>query len=114
MAGKVPGRSDLVRLTRILGMLGSDHAGERASAALAAHRLVSRAGLDWWSLLGGDGDRRLGPMPRRGLVDPWSEFVRAAAARERQLRTENEELRRELAQWRAAPASLRTPARSCR
>jgi len=37
-------QSDLVKLNRILGMLGSDHAGERAAAALAADRLVKTIG----------------------------------------------------------------------
>ena len=95
------GRGDLVRLARILGMLGSDYAGERASAALAAHRLVRRAGADWWTLLGGEGGKRLAGPPQRGLVDPWSDFLKASGARERQLRAENEALRREVARLRA-------------
>jgi hypothetical protein len=35
------------RLAKLLGMLGSDHSGERDSAGLAAHRLVQQAGLTW-------------------------------------------------------------------
>jgi hypothetical protein len=35
------------RLAKLLGMLGSDHAGERDSAGLAAHRLVQQSGLTW-------------------------------------------------------------------
>jgi hypothetical protein len=35
------------KLAKLLGMLGSDHAGERDAAALAAHRLVTAAGLTW-------------------------------------------------------------------
>jgi hypothetical protein len=34
-------------LAKILGMLGSDHQNERDNAALAAHRLVTQAGLTW-------------------------------------------------------------------
>lgn len=35
------------KLAKLLGMLGSDHAGERDNAAMAAHRLVTQAGLTW-------------------------------------------------------------------
>jgi hypothetical protein len=35
------------KLAKLLGMLGSDHPGERDNAALAAHRLVTGAGLTW-------------------------------------------------------------------
>ena len=35
------------KLAKLLGMLGSDHPGERDAAALAAHRLVTQAGLTW-------------------------------------------------------------------
>ena len=38
---------DLVRLARILGMLGSEHAGERAAAAAKATALLKSAGLTW-------------------------------------------------------------------
>jgi hypothetical protein len=38
---------DRTKLGKLLGMLGSDHAGERDAAALAAHRMVVRAGLTW-------------------------------------------------------------------
>ena len=41
----------LTKLTHILGLLGSDHAGERASAALAAHNMVGKLGLSWRELL---------------------------------------------------------------
>lgn len=100
MAAKAVGRSDLVKLTRILGLLGSDHLGERASAALAADRLVRRMGTDWWSLLGGQGGKRLAGFPERARIDPWSDFLRAARSRERQLLAENELLKRELTRLR--------------
>ena len=37
----------LTKLAKLLAMLGSDHAGERDAAALAAHRIVVSAGLTW-------------------------------------------------------------------
>ena len=39
------------KLIAIIGMLGSDHAGERASAGLKADRIVREAGLTWRELL---------------------------------------------------------------
>ena len=44
-------RRTISRLVRILGLLGSDQPGERASAALAAHRLVTTHGASWADLL---------------------------------------------------------------
>jgi hypothetical protein len=38
---------DRERLTKLLGMLGSDHDGEIAAAGRAADRLVRGAGLRW-------------------------------------------------------------------
>lgn len=39
------------RLARILGMLGSEHAGERASAGLQAEAFRKRHGLTWEEML---------------------------------------------------------------
>lgn len=39
------------RLAAILGLLGSDHAGEVAAAGAAATRLLRAAGLTWTDLL---------------------------------------------------------------
>ena len=43
--------ADRQRLARILGMLGSEHAGERASAALQAEAFRKRHGLTWEAML---------------------------------------------------------------
>jgi hypothetical protein len=43
--------ADRVRLAKLLALLGSDHAGERAAAAMAAHRLVEKNGLTWRQVL---------------------------------------------------------------
>jgi hypothetical protein len=42
---------DLTRLARLLGMLGSNHDGEVASAGRMAHRLVATHKLSWDELL---------------------------------------------------------------
>ncbi len=47
--------ADRPRLAKLLGMLGSDHAGERDAAGLAAHRLLQSRGTTW--------DEVLNPQP---------------------------------------------------
>lgn len=47
--------AERTRLVGVLGMLGSDHDGERASAALLASRLVRDRGLTWDVLILGGG-----------------------------------------------------------
>jgi len=42
--------TDRQRLAAILGMLGSEHAGERAAAALQAERVRETFGLSWGDL----------------------------------------------------------------
>ena len=42
---------DRSRLAKVCGLFGSDHAGERASAAQRADRMVRRAGLTWEQIL---------------------------------------------------------------
>ena len=44
-------KTERMKLVRILGMLGSEHDGERASAAMAAHRVIQAAGTSWAQLL---------------------------------------------------------------
>jgi hypothetical protein len=41
------------KLARICGMFGSEHEGERASAAWLADRLVRGAGVSWFDVLAG-------------------------------------------------------------
>ena len=43
--------ADTRRLIKVLGMLGSDHAGERAAAGLKAHKLLRDNGATWEGLL---------------------------------------------------------------
>jgi hypothetical protein len=42
---------DRDRLSKLLGLLGSIHAGEVAAAGRAAHRLIREAGLTWPDVL---------------------------------------------------------------
>jgi hypothetical protein len=50
-------KADRERLAKLLGMLGSDHAGERGNAALAIERLRRERGLSWDEVLPADGVR---------------------------------------------------------
>ena len=79
----------LVRLARILALLGSDHPGERASAAYAADRMIASLGTTWLDLL------RPTPAPSRPTSYGVDERA-AAEARMRQLRANNERLEKQV------------------
>lgn len=74
---------DKERLIRILRLLGSDQVGERASAGLAANRLLEALGLNWEDVLDP-------PVPERVVVRRVREWdvdhKDAAEARIRQLK----------------------------
>jgi hypothetical protein len=80
------------KLIRILGLLGSDQPGERASAALKAHKLVESAGLDWSTLLA--------PAATRAIVrrvrDADADYREAAESRIRQLKSTAERQERQI------------------
>jgi hypothetical protein len=42
------------RLVKVLGLLGSDHSGERDNAARLATRILKEANLTWYDVLGID------------------------------------------------------------
>ena len=66
--------SDRERLARLLGMLGSDHAGERDNAARAAHRLVQQHGITWFDVI-------IAPVNLRlSTDDPLARFAACAEA----------------------------------
>ena len=86
-------KGDLTRLIRILGMLGSDHDGERAAAALAADKLVRGGGWSWSDLLA---PVRVSRPVRVQSTDPLTDRLAAADSRMRQLRSENARLQEEI------------------
>ena len=55
------------RLVKLLGMLGSDHDGERASAGLLAARLLRDKGLTWTQVIS-SGPSQTYPRPQ---ASPW-------------------------------------------
>jgi len=84
---------DRAKLVRILKLLGSDQPGERASAALAAQRLVEATGLTWDEILAG-------PPATKVVVQRVREWdinhQDAAEARIRQLKSTAERQERQI------------------
>jgi HPt (histidine-containing phosphotransfer) domain-containing protein len=94
----------LARLIRILGLLGSEHPGERDSAARAAHRLVASAGTSWAELLGPKAapPKVIVRRVREYGIDPEG----AAAARMRQLKATNDRLEQQVLSLRRRLAAM--------
>ncbi|MBI0537780.1 hypothetical protein D9599_19665 [Roseomonas sp. KE2513] len=86
--------NDAAKLARVLALLGSEHDGERASAALAAHRLMHRLGLTWQDVL----MPKATPEPH--APPPPPDLLRAAESRLRQSQRENDDLRRQISTLR--------------
>lgn len=92
--------SDTAKLARVLGLLGSEHAGERAAAALAAHRLVKRLGLSWQEILAQKCEAARPSSHPRKATPTAHDSLGAIGSRLRQAQRENDELRRQNAQLR--------------
>jgi hypothetical protein len=72
------------KLAKLLGMLGSDHVGERDNAARAAHNLVTEARLTWLDVVRPGSTEHRPPQPS---APPWRQTVRDLLARPGSLRT---------------------------
>jgi hypothetical protein len=72
------------KLAKLLGMLGSDHVGERDNAARAAHKLVTEARLTWMDVVQPPPTEHRTPQPS---APPWRQVVRNLLARPGSLRT---------------------------
>jgi hypothetical protein len=106
------------RLAKILGMLGSDHAGERAAAGLAAHRLLSDLSLTWHQVIIAPSvpttvsvgsydppDLRTRPRSQQrhsGYTD-WQRMARFAWSCRDRLRPRDQEFVRSMLAWRGPP-----------
>lgn len=83
-------KRDLTRLVRILGLLSSDNAGERASAAKAAHDFIKKHDLDWNDLL------TVGGAAPRRTKEIGVDYLEAAESRIRQLQNHNQRLEKQV------------------
>lgn len=64
--------AERTRLVNILGMLGSDHDGERSAAAALASCMMRDKGLTWDALILGSGGRQDGAWPgEAGTGSGW-------------------------------------------
>ena len=91
--------SELDKLARILGMLGSEHDGERAAAGLLATRTVREMGTTWSELLRPPATPHLERNPaaigwrtmvavcrsRPDLLSAWEREFVASVGRQRQV-----------------------------
>ena len=82
---------DLNRLDRILGLLASDNAGERASAARAAAEFIKNHNTSWRELIEG----RTASKGRK-VVEVGVDYLEAAESRIRQLQTHNASLEKQV------------------
>src|SRR3546814_17944079 len=60
------------RLAKVCGLLGSDHDGERASAAVAATAIIRNAGLTWAQIIPGGAPDEAEPVDD---IDAALEFL---------------------------------------
>ncbi len=84
--------AERTRLVNILGMLGSEHAGERASAALLAAKLVRDRGLCWSDVVPSAAGSITSDVSR-GVSEPTSDFGLCVRHVERLSQWEREFLR---------------------
>ena len=89
------------KLAKILGLLGSDHHGERAAAGAKAHELIRSLGLTWHEII----SPSLVPGPPRiqSWRSPESDWQRMAAfchARWHRLSQRDRDFVRSMLNWR--------------
>jgi len=92
------------KLAKILGLLGSDHAGERAAAGAKAHELIRSLGLTWRDIL--LPPPVPGPCHIRSWRSPETDWQRMAAfchARRDWLSYRDREFVRSMLNWRGQP-----------
>lgn len=88
-------KRDIERFERILGLLGSDQAGERAAAALAANAFLLKHKLSWRDVIEG---RALGPKAAAAALrrEVGIDYLEAAESRARQLKALNDALEKQV------------------
>jgi hypothetical protein len=87
------------RIVKLLGMLGSDHDGERAAAGAAAHRLLRQLGLTWGDIIAVPA-----PPTMPDNDDDWRRLVRACLAHADLLSNRELEFLKSMRRWRGEPS----------
>jgi hypothetical protein len=73
--------AERTRLTKLLGLLGSDHPGERDNAAVLANRLIKAKGASWDDVV-------IGPAPvQKSEIVTWRSTCRELQRHQGSLRT---------------------------
>jgi hypothetical protein len=100
------------RLAKLLGLLGSDHAGERAAAALKADELLKREGLRWCDVIRpreplavetSNNSNSAETVFRPSENDDWRAMVRACMAQAAELSARELQFVRTMTRWRGEP-----------
>jgi hypothetical protein len=89
------------RLTKLCGMFGSDHDGERAAAALKADQLVRQNGLTWHDII------MLPPRyesPRHEDLDDVQKMAMFCRAHQEKFNAKEREFIRAMLSWRGEPS----------
>ena len=94
------------RLSKILGLLGSEHSGERDAAAQAAHKIVRGAGLTWADII--HAPRNSDP-PRirawRADEPDWKRMAHFCHARQWSLSEKDRRFVRTMVDWCGQPTN---------
>jgi hypothetical protein len=93
-------RLDQDLLAKILGLLGSDHAGERAAAGLKAHELVRAAGLTWRDVL----DGAVAIVPQLEINQSWDSVLAECCVHKDKLSARERDFVVNLARRRGKPS----------
>lgn len=86
--------ASLDKLRKIAGMLGSEHAGERAAAALKGTALLKAAGMTWGQI--GLSNGAASAVDDGALVHYWQSMYRGERDRSTRLATDIQKLKREV------------------
>jgi hypothetical protein len=90
---------DITILVKVLGMLGSNHVGERAAAALKADQLVKQLGLRWPDIISVE---RTAITVAADEID-WREMIRVCHGGSDELSVKERGFIDSLSHWRGTP-----------
>jgi hypothetical protein len=91
----------IARLVKVLGMLGSPHAGERAAAGLKADQLVRQLGLRWPDIIAVE--RAPTTVAADGGEISWRAMLRVCHDCSDELSVKERGFIDTLSRWRGAP-----------